>query len=143
MLTAIWFAFYTLIGPGVCCCTLRANAAEITTSQSPSKTPRKSCCGEVTEEQRSGASDRPQHRCPPRECPCRQTKDAAQPAIKANGQFPANDSVRFSSFDSLDPFTSPDSFAASVLADRSDQRLSPHPFLTADILLNTFHRLRC
>lgn len=66
-----WFTIVTLIGPGVCCCSVAV--AKPTESAHPSKTA-KSCCERLADPQQMPAEPKPD---PAKKCPCERVKHEA------------------------------------------------------------------
>ncbi|MBX7104212.1 MAG: hypothetical protein K1X57_09025 [Gemmataceae bacterium] len=76
VLTTIWFTFISLLGPGVCCCTLRAAGPSPDENDPPAQ---RSCCCEIPVEDDKPASPAPTH-----DCPCKRTREVAQASVATN-----------------------------------------------------------
>jgi hypothetical protein len=134
-ITTLWFAIYSLLGPGICCCTLLASPEK--PSEGASKT-KKCCCS--TEAVGKG-SEHPRQHCPPDHCPCKRLKAEAKPLEPVSNLA----SPFHSSWFELLPDLSNLSASGSSLLNVHDGNPSQLclPFVTTEALLRAFHIMRC
>lgn len=110
-----WFTIVTLIGPGVCCCSVAV--AKPTESAHPSK-PAKSCCERLAEPQQRPAEPKPD---PAKKCPCERVKHEA--TALTNEMVTSGEIAAGSNWAFLDP--------SSDVASGSAARRPPAPLGTS------------
>jgi hypothetical protein len=142
VVAVFWFTLHSLFGQSVCCC---AMAAALPTNQSEAESPPKrgSCCGNAVKESDAPQRGAPKKPCPSENCPCQRLKGEA-PAMAAEASAAEISALVRSGFELLSAFEavvhSGDSgqvFDSATSPDTSTQSLS------SEVLLHTFHRLRC
>jgi hypothetical protein len=137
-----WFITYTLLGPGICCCTLSASPAtsSAVAASSTKPKPRKCCC---QHDKAEGKSDHAPQPCPPNGCPCKRVKADTQginPAPASNEVSQFFRSV-LNVFPEVLPTLGLQVFVWTLDAGNSSQ--IEQPFVTTEDLLRAFHILRC
>lgn len=148
-LLTLWYTLSVLVGPAVCCCTVRGAASDLAAAQdkADSKKPAKSCCC-PTEDSELGCNNSPaqpsKHKSPS-DCPCKhQPKpDQDRPApvatsgAEASSQSRAFDAAWADAFTLIRSPTSSLNLRSSLESSGAPSRVSGRDLLAA------FHILRC
>ena len=140
-LLVVWFTFTSLLGPGVCCCALRA-ASPATASTAEQTETKRSCCGAVPG-QRLNDEGGPCPGCPHKDqCPCKRDRSVAE-ALPPSVSQTAFDAVASCMLDRLDPVTLSETRITIASRLNLATHAPPGQFHSTDDLLYVFHILRC
>lgn len=133
MLLTFWFTLTTLIGPGLCCCTLRAALPATESIQ-----PRCSCC-EVAAD---GHSEKSKPDCPDQEkCPCKRGQCTTESLPPSTESTKTTTAIGLQYW--LDAATMSEPFGHGALEVTTLAHAPNRPFHSTDDLLHVFHILRC